>query len=56
MNSILENTDDKQKSDDVSDMLHSKYTVYERGYAHTGAFPELLRIYHLLGDPGLRIR
>ena len=25
-------------------------------YAHTGAFPELLSIYHLLGDPALRLR
>jgi peptidase C25-like protein len=25
-------------------------------YAQTGAFPELLSIYHLLGDPALRIR
>ena len=26
----------------------------QTGYAHTGAYPELLRIYHLLGDPALR--
>jgi hypothetical protein len=25
-------------------------------YAHSGAFPELLSIYHLLGDPALKIR
>jgi hypothetical protein len=25
-------------------------------YAQTGALPELLRIYHLLGDPALKIR
>jgi len=25
-------------------------------YAHTGAFPELLSIYHLLGDPALKLR
>jgi hypothetical protein len=25
-------------------------------YAQSGALPELLRIYHLLGDPALRIR
>jgi Peptidase family C25 len=25
-------------------------------YAQTGAFPELLSIYHLLGDPALRVR
>ncbi len=25
-------------------------------YAQTGAFPELLSIYHLLGDPALRLR
>ena len=25
-------------------------------YAQTGAFPELLIIYHLLGDPALKLR
>jgi hypothetical protein len=25
-------------------------------YAETGAFPELLSIYHLFGDPALRLR
>ena len=25
-------------------------------YADTGAFPELLSIYHLFGDPALRLR
>ena len=28
----------------------------QTGYAQTGAFPELLTIYHLLGDPGLKLR
>jgi hypothetical protein len=28
----------------------------QASYADTGAFPELLRIYHLLGDPALRLR
>jgi hypothetical protein len=28
----------------------------QAAYADTGAFPELLRIYHLLGDPALRLR
>ncbi len=28
----------------------------QEAYAETGAFPELLSIYHLLGDPGLRLR
>jgi hypothetical protein len=28
----------------------------QAAYADTGAFPELLAIYHLLGDPALRIR
>ena len=28
----------------------------QAAYAQTGAFPELLRIYHLLGDPALRLR
>ena len=27
----------------------------QRAYAETGAFPELLSIYHLLGDPALKI-
>jgi hypothetical protein len=25
-------------------------------YAASGSFPELLRIYHLLGDPALKLR
>ena len=28
----------------------------QAAYAETGAFPELLSIYHLLGDPALRMR
>jgi hypothetical protein len=28
----------------------------EEAYAETGAFPELLRIYHLIGDPALKLR
>ena len=28
----------------------------QAAYAQTGAFPELLRIYHLLGDPALKLR
>jgi len=28
----------------------------QEAYAATGAFPELLQIYHLLGDPALRLR
>ena len=28
----------------------------QAAYAETGAFPELLTIYHLLGDPALRLR
>ncbi len=28
----------------------------QEDYAESGAFPELLSIYHLLGDPGLRLR
>jgi hypothetical protein len=27
----------------------------QRDYANSGAFPELLQIYHLFGDPALRI-
>jgi hypothetical protein len=28
----------------------------QSAYAASGAFPELLTIYHLLGDPALRLR
>ena len=28
----------------------------QKSYLATGAFPELLRIYHLFGDPALRLR
>jgi hypothetical protein len=28
----------------------------QAAYAHSGAFPELLQIYVLLGDPALRLR
>jgi hypothetical protein len=28
----------------------------QKAYAVTGVFPELLSIYHLLGDPGMKIR
>ena len=28
----------------------------QAAYADTGAFPELLSIYHLFGDPALRLR
>ena len=28
----------------------------QKGYLETGAFPELLRIYQLMGDPALRLR
>ena len=28
----------------------------QEDYANSGAFPELLSIYHLFGDPALRIR
>jgi hypothetical protein len=28
----------------------------ERDYADEGAFPELLSIYHLFGDAGMKIR
>ena len=28
----------------------------QEAYAETGAFPELLAIYHLLGDPALSLR
>ena len=25
-------------------------------YAHTGSLPELITVYHLLGDPALKLR
>ena len=28
----------------------------QKDYADGGAFPELLSIYHLFGDPGMRLR
>jgi hypothetical protein len=28
----------------------------QAAYADTGAFPELLTIFHLVGDPGLTLR
>jgi hypothetical protein len=28
----------------------------QKAYAQSGAFPELLALYHLLGDPAMRIR
>ena len=28
----------------------------QKAYAQTGVMPELLSVYHLLGDPGMRIR
>jgi len=28
----------------------------QRTYAHTGLMPELLAVYHLLGDPAMKIR
>jgi hypothetical protein len=28
----------------------------EAAYARTGLMPELLSVYHLLGDPAMRIR
>ncbi len=28
----------------------------QQDYAQTGAMPELLTVYHLLGDPAMRIR
>jgi hypothetical protein len=28
----------------------------QKSYADEGAFPELLSIYHLFGDPGMRLR
>lgn len=41
-------------------MASLSQNVYRRGnsqeaYAESGAFPEFLSIYHLLGDPALQI-
>ncbi len=45
---------------EVLDGRHSRLgdavLASQRGYAQSGAFPELLSIYQLLGDPALRIR
>ena len=38
--------------DRLGDAILAGQTVY----AHSGAYPELLRIYHLLGDPALKLR
>jgi hypothetical protein len=36
--------------------LGDAFLAAQAAYAETGAFPELLRIYHLIGDPALRLR
>jgi len=36
--------------------LGDAFLAAQSAYAATGAFPELLRIYHLLGDPALTLR
>ena len=38
------------------DRLGDAVMAAQEAYAGTGAFPELLSIYHLLGDPALRLR
>lgn len=38
------------------DRLGDAVLAAQGAYAASGAFPELLSIYHLLGDPALRIR
>jgi len=46
--------------DAVFDQNHSRLgdavLAAQRAYAESGAFPELLMIYHLLGDPALQLR
>jgi hypothetical protein len=36
--------------------LGDALTAAQQNYALQAAFPELLSIYHLLGDPGMKIR
>jgi hypothetical protein len=36
--------------------LGDAFLAAQSSYAAAGAFPELLRIYHLLGDPALTLR
>ncbi len=38
------------------DRLGDVVLAAQQGYAETGAFPELLSLYHLFGDPALRVR
>jgi hypothetical protein len=47
----------------VEEILHHRHArlgdavlAAQSDYADTGAFPELLSIYHLLGDPALKMR
>jgi hypothetical protein len=46
--------------DEVANRAHERLgdaiLAGQAAYADTGAFPELLSIYHLLGDPALRLR
>jgi hypothetical protein len=42
--------------DEGHERLGDAVMAAQEAYAETGAFPELLRIYHLLGDPALRLR
>jgi len=37
------------------DRLGDALLAAQRAYAETGLLPELVSIYHLLGDPGMRI-
>jgi hypothetical protein len=39
-----------------SERLGDAVLKAQEAYAETGTFPELLTIYHLLGDPGMKIR
>lgn len=39
-----------------SHALGDAIVAAEAAYAQTGAFPELLQIYHLLGDPALTLK
>ena len=36
--------------------LGDALTAAQKAYAETGLMPELISVYHLLGDPAMRIR
>jgi hypothetical protein len=46
----------RQIFDEGHERLGDAILAAQEEYAQSGAFTELLSIYHLLGDPALRIR